>query len=204
MNLPKDQDNSSTFSGTATQSGLIAEISSIAQGYVALDQSLKAASVHVIEAAALNPGKFLIVMKASTIEIEKARQSIATTSKDFILDLVTIPNLDQKIIDALYGLSRVEAKKNGVLVLETSGLASMLSVLHPLVTSHSISVIEVRSGRDIGGKSTAFLTGSTESLKAALDNFVRITKPTGRYINAQNILNPTNEFLSYFNISGEV
>ncbi len=178
------------------------ELSSIAQGYLVLNECLKASPVQIIEASALTPGKFMVFLKGSLKDIEKSQEVALRLTVDHILDSTILPNLDPNILEALYGLSKVEAQKDGVVVLETSGLSSMLLGLHQAKAQKAISVIEVRPGRGIGGKSTAFFTGNQKDMHDALDIFTRAVKPKGAWINGQLIPNPHPEFMAFFNISG--
>jgi microcompartment protein CcmL/EutN len=183
---------------------LIIEFSSIAQGYSVLDQCLKSATVEILEASFLTPGKFLIFLKGPLAEVERAYQKAHELFKESIIDFAIIPVLDKRLVDALYGLSKVEAKKQGIVVVETSTLSSMLLGLYVVTTKKSIELIEIRAGRGIGGKSIAYWTGDAGDLQDALDIFERTVKGRGTWIAGHAILNPHPKFLGFFNISGEV
>jgi microcompartment protein CcmL/EutN len=182
--------------------GLILELSTIAQGYLVLDQCLKAGAVQVVEASAISPGKFLIFLKGRPEEIDKAYQAANAAAKGYILDFAVLPALQDELLQAPYGLSKVEATRDGVVVVETSGLSAMLLGLNAMLSQRPVSLIEIRAGRGIGGKSTAFFTGAAKDLAPALEAFVRTVKPRGSWINGQVIADPHPEFLSFFNISG--
>jgi microcompartment protein CcmL/EutN len=184
-------------------SGVILEFSSIAKGYFALDHCLKNAKVHIIEASAISPGKFLILLRGDIEAVGKALNAAMAVATDELIDSALLPNLDKGILDALYGLSKIEADKNGLVVVETSTLSGMLVGLHNITSQKkNVQFIEVRPGRGLGGKSTAFFTGAPAELKESLEIFLRATKSNGSFIEGQFISSPHPDFLSYFNISG--
>ncbi len=184
-------------------SGVIIELSSIAKGYFILDQCLKAAKVHIIEASSVSPGKFLILLKGDVNAVGKAYDSALMSGNKEIIDSALIPTLNKGILDALYGLSKVEANKAGIVVLETTTLTSMLLGLHNIAAvKKDIQFIEVKPGRGLGGKSIGFITGNITDLYESLEIFLRVTKQNGSFIEGQVISAPHPDFLSHFNISG--
>lgn len=184
-------------------SGVILELSSIAKGYFVLDHCLKSTKVHVVEASAISPGKFIILLKGEIDAVGTAYNAALAVAKNEIIDSALLPNLHKGILDALYGLSKVEADKNGVVVVETSSLTAMLVGLHNITSQQKrVQFIEVRPGRGLGGKSTAFFTGAAEELKISLEIFIQATKTHGNFVDGQLISAPHPDFLTFFNISG--
>jgi len=183
------------------KAGLVLELSSIATGYAVLDLCLKSGEVHVIEASAISPGKFLILLGGELREVEKAFQAAVNSAKESLLDSALLPNLQDSILKALYGLSKVEATREGLVVVETSSLSSMLWGLHILASKIKISLIEVKSGRGVGGKSIAFFVA--DNMPEALDFFIRTVKARAGFVEGQVVARPHKDFLSFFNISGD-
>ena len=69
----------------------VLEYSSIAIGIRALDEMVKVAPVHIIEARTICPGKYLIVFSGDVASVEYAFNKGIDTGKEFLVDSLFLP-----------------------------------------------------------------------------------------------------------------
>ena len=169
----------------------VIETSSIALGYKILNDSLARAEVEIIEAASISPGKFLILLSGTQGNLESILRWV---DGEYIVDKVLIESVHEKVLPGLYGLLKTPIAE-ALLVLETSTLSQGLFAANECLKKANIEVIEIRSGRGIGGRCVSFLTGKASDLKS-------VTKGLQKNIRHELIEKPHNKFLEYFNISG--
>src|ERR1700691_5608210 len=91
------------------------EISSIARGYFLLDQLVKKAPVHILEAAAVSPGKFFILINGDEASVEESRKTLLEQAAEQVLDEVYIPQIHPEVLPALYS-------QNQFSILESVGI----------------------------------------------------------------------------------
>src|SRR5471030_2711801 len=78
------------------------EILSIARGYYLLDQLVKKAPVRILEAAAVTPGKFFILINGDEASVEESRKDLLSQSANQIIDEVYIPQVHEEVLPAMY------------------------------------------------------------------------------------------------------
>lgn len=177
------------------------EISSIARGYYLLDQVVKKAPVKILEAAAVTPGKFFILINGDEASVEESRKALLEQGRDFVLDEVYIPQLHSEVLPAMYGQSQFR-------VLESIGIIETATVSSGLVSADSalkfadVHLIDFRMARGIGGKAYYFVTGSLENVQASVLAASEILVSGGMLVRQEVIPNPHDDFLQYFNIDG--
>lgn len=173
------------------------EFSSIAEGYASLNALLEKLNVEVVEAAPLPPGKFLAFLKGDSSVLKTARQSLEENS--FLVADAFVEKPHRDLLNAIYGLTKTELEE-GLLVIEASSFPSCLSVVHAALSASEIKPIELKTGRGIGGKSVAYLTGRLNELDLAHQNICNLTNNLEGY-QIRLIRHPNSKFASFFRIS---
>lgn len=165
----------------------IIELDSVAQGYLVLDRMVKAAPVDLLRVDVINPGKFLIMVTGAVAEVEEAMKRGIAAAAECLLDYLFLPNLHPDVIPALKpGHDGGEATRSGSGTFVT-GLAAgsteldALGVIEAFTTTAGIEasdaaakeadvrIVVIRVGDEMGGKSSATLTGPVGEVEASLD-----------------------------------
>src|SRR3954469_17153233 len=95
------------------------EISSIARGYFLLDQVVKKAPVQILEAAAVSPGKFFVLINGDEASVEESRGHVLLQGRDHVLDEVFIPQIHPEVLPAMYAQNRFLVQES-VGIVETA------------------------------------------------------------------------------------
>ena len=129
------------------------EVTSIPVGVEAGDAMLKAAAVELVTAQSVCAGKYIVLI---TGEVAAVRESVAAGK--------TAAQVPQAI-NACTEIGQVAA----VGVLEAFSLCAAVLAADAAVKAADVSLMEVRLGRGLGGKSFIILTGEVAAVRAAVD-----------------------------------
>jgi microcompartment protein CcmL/EutN len=146
----------------------IIETSSIAKGFEAADSMVKTANVELVEACAICPGKFLVVVVGGVADVKAAMAAGAATAGETLVDRMELANVDAAVPEALRGVcAAVDIDAMGI--LETFTAASGVLAADAAVKAASVTIIELRLARGMAGKSFFTITGNVGAVKAAMD-----------------------------------
>ena len=144
------------------------EISSIAKGYFLLDQVVKKAHVKILEASAVTPGKFFILINGDEASVDESRQTLITQSEQYIIDEIFIPYIHEEILPAMYSQSRFEVFES-VGIVETASVSAGLVSADKACKASAVHLIDFRMARGIGGKAYYFVTGTLDNVSASVE-----------------------------------
>jgi microcompartment protein CcmL/EutN len=157
------------------------ELNSIARGVESADYMMKAATIQLIQARAVCPGKFLIIVTgevgAVTVSMNKGR----SVGGHFVVDDLLIPNLHEQVVEAI-GCSGGIRRQKALGVIEYFSMASAVLGADSAVKTADIQLIEVRLGIGIGGKSFTTMTGDINAVKEAVRAGKRDAEENGMLI----------------------
>jgi microcompartment protein CcmL/EutN len=146
----------------------ILEFNSIAQGIKAADEALKEASVEMVLARTICPGKFLIILNGNVDEVKSSLNKSVKAGDYHNVDSIVIPNLHPQVAPALAAVSDI--KDIATLgIVETFSAPSAILSADSAVKAADVQLIEIRVANGIGGKSFYTLTGGEHSVRAAID-----------------------------------
>lgn len=175
------------------------EFSSLARGYFLLDQLVKKAPVKILEAAAVTPGKFFVLINGDEASVEESRQHILSLGRDHILDEVFIPQLHPEVLPAMYAQNRFPVEES-LGIVETATVASGLVSADQACKNAVIHLVDFRMARGIGGKAYYFVTGKLEDVEASVHAGAFAVEGKGTLIRTEVVARPHDDFLKYFNI----
>jgi microcompartment protein CcmL/EutN len=144
------------------------ETSSIAQGTVVGDAMVKQAEVAIVEACALSPGKYWILIGGDVGPVRSAYGRGVEVAADTLLDALFIPQLHEMVLPALRGT--VPARDHDALgVIETLTAASAIIAADRAAKTAEITLRDLRLANGLGGKGFVFLSGEVGDVQAAVD-----------------------------------
>lgn len=180
----------------------VLELSSLASGYAVMDKLVKKAPVTILEGSPMTPGKFFILFNGDEASVVESYNEAYAQKDISFLDSIVIPQADKRVLQGLYGLLKVECRES-LAIIETASMSSGLYSADAVVKSSDTELIEIRSSRGIGGKCLYFVTGALDAVEAAREITIECLKSRGTLLRIEVIARPHEDFLQYFNLSGE-
>lgn len=172
----------------------VIELNSIARGIETADAMVKASSVELLEAKSICPGKYLIIIAGSVSEVENSIDMGKSLSKSFFVDEISIPNIHPQVIEAIRGIASL--KDFGAIgVLEFFSTTGSIYAADAAVKAADVSIVDIRLGYAIGGKSYVTLTGDLSAIEAALEAGKEIGQDKGLLFNASILPSPSKQLL---------
>ncbi len=148
------------------------ELSSIARGIETCDFMVKAASVELLRASTICPGKYMIIIGGDTGDVKAAMAAGEKQGDECVVDTLILPNVHAQLFPAISMTSNVET--TGALgILEFYSVASAIKAADAAAKAANITLIEVRTGYAIGGKGFVTLTGDVGDVRAAVETASR-------------------------------
>jgi microcompartment protein CcmL/EutN len=144
------------------------ETSSIAQGTVVGDAMVKTAEVELLEARALSPGKFWVLIGGGVAEVRAAYHRGVDLAGETLLDSLFIPQLHEMVTPALLqDVPGPDHDAHGV--LETLTAAAAIVAADRAAKAANILVRTIRLANGLGGKGYVFVSGEVAAVQAAID-----------------------------------
>ena len=143
------------------------ELNSIARGIETCDYMVKAATVDLLRASTVCPGKYLILIAGDTGDVKASMAEGIKRGGECVVDTLTIPNIHADVIAAISMTTHID-KPGAVGVLEYYSVASAIIGADIAAKAADVKLIEVRIGYAIGGKGYVTLTGDVGEVRAAV------------------------------------
>lgn len=144
------------------------ETNSIPAGIEAGDAMMKAADVALVTAQAVCAGKYIVIVSGDVAAVKASVSAGKETAGYALVDSIVIPNVHEQVIQAMSASSEV-GTPGALGITETFSLASAVVCADAAVKAANVSLIEIRLGRGLGGKSFVVLTGDVAAAKAAVE-----------------------------------
>ncbi|HAX61287.1 MAG TPA: propanediol utilization protein [Elusimicrobia bacterium] len=155
------------------------ETNSIAKGIEASDAMMKVANVELIDAYAICPGKYLVFITGPLADVHPSVDLGAETAGVTLIDKFVIPNVNQQIVPAILGTSKVE-NFEAVGIIETFTVASCIRASDAAAKAAKISLIEIRLAKGLGGKSFVTLcSDDVGAVRSAVNAGCELIKDEG-------------------------
>ena len=158
------------------------EFNSIAAGVEVIDTVIKSAVIELVQAMPVCPGKYIAMFYGGVASVQSAIETGEEASKDFMIDSFILANVHDDLIPALTGTSEIEELKS-LGIIETFSVASGIVAADIAVKTAQISLIEIRTARGMGGKSTVFFTGDVGSVSMAVEAAAKSAGEEGLLVN---------------------
>lgn len=150
-----------------TAIGLI-EFTSISRGIETTDVMLKAGGVELMFAKTACPGKFITLVYGQVGPVEASMKAGLEAAGGSVINHLLIPRVHPSLIPAINATSEI-TKAEALGVMEFFDMASAVIAADTAAKRSDISLIEVRLGMGIGGKSLVKLTGMVADVQVAVD-----------------------------------
>ncbi|WP_070000607.1 BMC domain-containing protein [Cellulosilyticum sp. I15G10I2] len=174
--------------------GLI-EFTSIAKGIECCDEMIKAASVNLIRASALCPGKYMVLIAGDTGSVKASIEDGIKKGAEYVVNELRIPHVHPQLIPALNGTNEVQLQ-DAVGVIEFYSIASAIKAADEMVKAAEVQLAELKIGYAIGGKGVVIVTGEVGAIRAAIEAGEKLGKEDGYMVTSTVIPRPAKELMA--------
>jgi microcompartment protein CcmL/EutN len=171
------------------------ELNSIARGIESADAMLKAADVQLIFSKAVCPGKYNILITGEVSAVTASLEAGERTGGEHVVDSVVIPRVHPSVIDAV-NLASEPGDVNAVGVMEFYSITAAVYAADAAVKAAEVSLMDVRLGTGIGGKSFVVLTGGVAAVNEAVKCGVAACGAQSQLVSHVVIPNPRREIFT--------
>lgn len=165
------------------------ELNSIAKGIEAADAMLKAAEVRLIAAQPSCPGKYHVLITGEVAAVQSSVDAGAAVGAGNVVDQVVIPRVHPQVIEAI-GMSTVPEGANAVGILEYFSVTASIQGADAAIKAADVTLIEVRLGTGIGGKSYVVMTGDVAAVNEGVAAGAAGAEETGLLVSQVVIPSP--------------
>lgn len=168
------------------------ELNSIAKGIEVADLMLKAAQTDLVFAKASCPGKYYILISGEVASVKSSIDTGVEFGGSFVIDSLVIPRVHEEVVSAI-NLCTIPNTTNAIGVMEFYSVTASILAADIAVKSADVSIIDIRLGTGIGGKSFVVISGDTAAVKSAIESGIEPDNIKGMLINQVVIPNPRKE-----------
>ena len=170
----------------------ILESNSIAKGIEAADAVLKAADTALLYAKPVCPGKYTILFYGDVAAVSASLDAGAAVIDAHLVDSVVIPRIHPQVIQAI-SLSTAPDGVNAVGVMEFFSVTAAVYAADAAAKAADVTLLDVRLGVGIGGKSFAVLTGEEAAVEEAVRCGMAAGEEKGLAVTSTVIPSPRKE-----------
>lgn len=167
----------------------MAEYVTVSTGIQAADIILKTASVEIIEAQTVCPGKYIILFSGELSAVKASMEAVKEKCSMHLIDSFVLGNPHASIFPAIYGSVPMEDVKS-LGVLETFSAATMIVAADEAAKTSQVELIELRIARGMCGKSYLMLTGEVAAVEAAIEKAKEAAGERGMLLDSNVIASP--------------
>jgi len=165
------------------------ELTTVSAGVLAADTMLKTASVRLIEAHVICPGKYIVLAEGVLSAVQAAIASVEKTFTSRVSDTFILGNPHEGLFPALYG-SVEPPELNALGVVECFTAPSALVAADMAAKTAQVVLLEIRLARGMCGKSFILLTGELAAVQAAVSAAEKIVSENGLLLDTAILPNP--------------
>ena len=182
----------SNIGGTSYDYHRFLELNSIAKGIQAADMMLKAAEIRLVSARPSCPGKYQILITGEVSAVESALRTGVESAKANVVDRLLIPRVHPQVIEAI-SMSAMPSSLKALGILEFFSVTGAIIAADAAAKAASVSLIEIRLGTGIGGKSFVTFTGDVGAVEESVEAGAKTAETNGTLVEKVVIAHPDRE-----------
>ena len=168
------------------------EFKTVSAGITATDRMVKTASVKLLEAETVCPGKYIALISGELSAVKASVESAKNYRPEEFIDSFVLGNPDESIFPAIYGSTHVEdAKALGI--LETYDASAIIVAADTAAKTAMVELIELRIAKGMCGKSYMLITGEVAACEAAIEKAKMTVGESGMFLDSSVIANPDKQ-----------
>ncbi len=174
----------------------VLETNSIAQGILCADAMLKVAAVELLFSRSICPGKYLTVIYGDVAAVQSSISTGEYHASVYQVDSSIIPNVHPQVADAIRGIPQ-SIKEKAIGSIEFFSVTGAIYAADAAVKAADVTLVEMRLGIAIGGKSYFVINGDVAAVKTAIDSGKVVGQEHGLLFNATVISSPHKRLLPH-------
>jgi len=174
----------------------IAEFVTVSAGISAADTMAKTAEIDILEAQAVCPGKYLIVIAGLLSAVSAAVEAARGLHGSRMISAHILGNPHEGLLGAFYGTAKIEQIR-ALGVFETFDAATMIFAADAAAKTAIVDLIEIRLAKGMCGKSYATMTGEIAAITAAIDRAAAEAAKSGMHLDSAIIANPDKKLSKF-------
>ncbi len=143
------------------------EFDSLAVGIVAADAMAKRASVEVLLAGSIHPGRYLVLVGGGVAEVAESAAAGRAAGEGCLRDEVVLPDVHGGVVAALGG-ARPHGEADALGIIETRTVAAAVAAADAGLKAAAVTLTELRLGDDLGGRGYLLFGGAVADVEAAV------------------------------------
>lgn len=168
------------------------EFKTVSAGVTVADTMVKTASVELIEAQVVCPGKYIALISGDLSAVRSAVDAAKNQNEEQFIDSFVLGNPHESIFPAIYGTTHVE-DISALGILETFNAASIIVAADEAAKTAIVNLIELRIAKGMCGKSYLYLTGEVAAVEAAIARAKSVAASEGMYLDSSVIAHPDEQ-----------
>lgn len=157
----------------------VLETSSVARGIEVADAVLKEASVEMLFATPVQPGKYVMLYTGSVQDVRASTARGAALAGGDLVDQLVIPQIHAQVVPMLKRTGRINGTLDAVGVVETNTVASTIASADVALKTATIDLVDIRLANGLGGKSFYVLTGEVSDVKSSTAAGAKVAQERG-------------------------
>ncbi len=165
------------------------ETISVAVGVRIADEMAKAAPVEILDATAICPGKYMVLVAGDVSAVESALNRGVEIGGNVVVDSLFIPHVHPDVFPAILGATK-PTEPNALSVIETFTAAASILAADAAAKAAHIRLIEIRLAKGLGGKAFFSMMGDVHQVEAATEAALALLKESGNLVRSVVIPHP--------------
>ena len=170
------------------------ELKSIPVGMETADEMLKAASVELLLATPICPGKYIIIVAGNVGAVKSSVKAGIGMADTFLVGHHIINNVHESIPAAISGTAEV-TNVSTIGIIETISALTAVTAGDIAAKASNVRLIEIRIARGLGGKGFLTFTGEISAVKSAVNSCLNELKETGEITSHSVISSPHKDLI---------
>ncbi|WP_297298672.1 BMC domain-containing protein [uncultured Brachyspira sp.] len=168
------------------------ELNSIAKGILATDHIGKAANVKILRSHSVCPGKYIVIFSGDVGAVEASKNAGVQIGGSSVINSFIIANVHESVIDAINGTLE-DFPREAIGVIEYFSISSAVQGADDVAKASNVTLVNVRLGFAIGGKSYITLTGKVSAVEEAVKAGVKKAQDDGLVVDYCVLPSPIDE-----------
>jgi microcompartment protein CcmL/EutN len=157
----------------------VLETSSVARGIEVADAVLKEASVEMLFATPVQPGKYVMLFTGSVQDVRASAARGAALAGGDLVDQLVIPQIHAQVVPMIRRTGRINGTLDAVGVVETNTVASTIASADTALKTATIDLVDIRLANGLGGKSFYVLTGEVSDVRSSVSAGAKVAQERG-------------------------
>lgn len=168
------------------------EYKTVSKGMYVADQILKLASINLLQASVVCPGKYIVLFQGELSSIDACISYAKQEQSEGLIDSFILGNPDDSIYTALYGATNI-VEKNTLGIIETYSVPSIILASDMVVKTANVTLIEIRIAKGMCGKSYLTFTGDISDVTNSVEKVKLMLKESGWLLDYSVIPSPDSQ-----------